>query len=294
MRATKTERLRAERLSAAVDEMLREPGALPEHFEIADAHLLDTAQQLAQLPSLLGAVEPALEQRVMHSVRARQPATRQRPLPRLAWAAGVLAVTLLAIMLLTPMGQTAVAGFMAVFSLGSTEVHITPVGAPVALATTLATSVEAEGAAIEQSLSLEKAQELTPFAIPKPAYLPSGYQLQRVNSYTYPDLPAWAPQPLYVELVDSSDPGQECALRVYPIMLGDHASISRLNLEAAPIQDVLDVDVNGQPGVLLQLGTSQSEIGYQEVVWEQDDLILALSASNLSKADLLRTARSIE
>ena len=76
-------------------------------------------------------------------------------------------------------------------------------------------------------------------------------------------------------------------------MLGDHASISGLNLEAAPIQGVQDVDVNGQAGVLLQLGTQEHQTAWQEIVWEQDDLILALYGANLTEADLLRIARSV-
>jgi hypothetical protein len=67
-----------------------------------------------------------------------------------------------------------------------------------------------------------------------------------------------------------------------------------MDLEAAPIQDVRNVDVNGQPGVLLRLGSGRTEAGWQEVVWEQDDLILALSALRLSEAELLRMARSVE
>ena len=294
MRVAKTERLKAERLSAAINEMLRDPGTQRERFEPPDADLLDTARQLAQLPALLGPMDPALEQRIMRSVRTGHLSRRRLPLPRMAWAAGVLAVTLLAIMLLTPLGHTAVASFMAVFNLGSTEVRITPVDTPSTLATAFATSVAAVGAADRQSLSLAEAQGLVPFAIPQPDHLPTGYRLQGVNSYTYPDLPAWAPQPLFVELVYGDSQGNECALSVYPIMLGDKASISRMDLEAAPIQDVRDVDVNGQPGVLLQLGTGRAETGWQEVVWEQDDLILALSALNLSEAELLRTARSVE
>jgi hypothetical protein len=77
-------------------------------------------------------------------------------------------------------------------------------------------------------------------------------------------------------------------------MLGDHASISGMNLEAAPIQDVQDVDVNGQAGVLLQLGTEELQTAWQEVVWEQGDLILALYGTNLTQAELLRIARSVQ
>jgi hypothetical protein len=73
----------------------------------------------------------------------------------------------------------------------------------------------------------------------------------------------------------------------------DGAGISGMNLAASPIQDVLDVDVNGKPGVLLQLGSGRGEPVWQELIWEQDNLILALSASDLTEADLLRVSRSV-
>jgi len=76
-------------------------------------------------------------------------------------------------------------------------------------------------------------------------------------------------------------------------VLGDRASISRLNLEATPIQDVRDVDVNGKPGVLLRLGDQGAETIWQELVWEQGDLILALSAASLTEEELMGIARSV-
>ena len=114
-----------------------------------------------------------------------------------------------------------------------------------------------------------------------------------MNGFSYPDLPPWVPQPLFVEVVYGDESGQECTLRLYPIRLGDKSSISGMNLEATLIREVQDVDVNGQPGVLMRLGPDWAENAWQEVVWEQGDLLLALSASNLSEEELLRIARSI-
>jgi hypothetical protein len=101
------------------------------------------------------------------------------------------------------------------------------------------------------------------------------------------------PQPFSVALVYEDGKGHQLSLSLYLIMLSDRASISRMNLEATPIKDVQDVDVNGQPGVLLQLGAAKGVAVWQEIVWEQDDLILALSATELSEAELLRIARSV-
>jgi hypothetical protein len=286
----KTERIRAERVSAAVEQLIFEPHAQPEPLDPEDARLLDTARHLAQLPSLLGPVDRTLEQLVMRQVRTGS-ALGQRRRHRFnpAWAAAGLVAVLLALTLLTPLGETAVASFISVFNLGRTEVVITPVDTPVA---PLATVV-AQSTASDQRLTLEEARAQIPFVMPEPAYLPSGYSLYEVVSHTYPDLPAWIPQPFSVDLVYQDSEGRQVTLGLYLIMLSDQASISRMNLEATPIKDVQDVDVNGQPGVLLQLGTEKKAATWQEVVWEQGDLILSLSAADLSQAELLRTARSV-
>ena len=297
MRTSSTEQYHAEQVSAAIDGLIHgiggqpgpsHPGSQPAPTDPGDAGLLDTAQQLARLPSLLGPVEPMLEQRVMRQVRNAAVPERRRF--RLGWAAAGLAAILLALAFLTPQGQTAVASFMAVFDLGRTEVRITPVNTPA----TLLGGTAGEGSTVQEHLTLAEAQALVPFTIPQPADLPSGYSLSQVNSHTYPDLPAWIPQPFFVELVYSDSAGGQATLRVYPIMLGDQASISGLNLEASPIQGVQDVDVNGQAGVLLQLGTQEYQTAWQEIVWEQDDLILALYGANLTEANLLRIARSVQ
>jgi hypothetical protein len=289
MRSTRTERIRAGHLSAAVDQLIDDPGAQPEHYA-PDAGLLDTARQLAQLPSLLGPVDPILEQQVMRCVRTGAAGrVRRAPRFRLGWAVAGVVTLLLALALLTPLGQTAVASFMAVFNLGRTEVIITPVDTP----TVPEATVVAQSTALSQPLTLTEARTQVPFAIPQPGYVPAGYSLRQVVGHTYPDLPAWLPQPFSVDLVYGDGKSHELTLRLYQITLSDQASISRLNLEAAPIKDVQDVDVNGQPGVLLQLGSAKGAATWQEVVWEQGDLILALSAADLSEAELLRVARSV-
>jgi hypothetical protein len=286
---SESERTRAERMSATIDRLVRDPDIELDEPSGADVELLDTARRLARLPVLLGPVDPILEQRVMHHVRAGTSQIRRLNWARVGWATAGLAAVLLLIMLLTPVGQTALASFVAVFSLGRTQVHITPVHTPSALS---ATAIP-ESPAVQRRLTLDEAQAQVSFAIPQPAYLPDGYRLREVHSYTYPDLPAWLPQPFFVDLVYEGGGGRECKLRLYPITLGQEASISRLNLEAAPIQQVRDIEVNGQPGVLLQLGADKGESAWQEVVWEQGDLILNLSATDLTEAELLRVARSV-
>ena len=284
-----TEQGRAERVSAAIDRVLGGLDAQPGQVEADDTGLLVTARYLTELVQGLGPVDPVMEQRI---ARARQRQGEIRPtrlLPPLrpVWVMGALAVLVLAIALLTPLGHTALASFMAVFSLGRTEVHITP-----ADLTSTAMAV-AGSTAVVGDLTLEQAQAQVSFAIPQPADLPPGYRLIAVHSYTYPDLPAWIPQPFCIELVYDDDEGHQAALRLYPIALGDRASISRLNLEATPIQDVRDVDVNGKPGVLLRLGDQGAETIWQELVWEQGDLILALSAASLTEEELMGMAQSV-
>jgi hypothetical protein len=283
----KAERMRAEQLSAAIDQLLRDPQAQPDQVEPDEAGLLSTARLVASLVERLGPADPALEQRTARS-REQPGATRpagRRPRLRVAWY-GLVALLLL-VTLLTPVGQTALASFMAVFRLGRTEVSITPADL------TLTATAVAESTAVRQELTLEQAQAQVHFAIPEPGYLPSGYRLRGAISYTYPDLPAWVPQPFAIELIYENGQGQQISLRLYPILLGDKASISRLNLEAAPIQDVRDVDVSGKPGVLLRLGAEGAEAAWQEVVWEQGDLILAMSTASLTEEELLDMARSV-
>jgi hypothetical protein len=289
MRASKTERVRAERVSAAVDQLLRDPERVPGGLDLAEAGVMVTAQRLARLPALLGPVEPALEQQIMRQVR--QPYRPARRVPRfgLGWAtAGIL--TILLVVLLTPLGQTAVASFMAVFNLGRTEISIAPVDTPSAQLPTASASTMA----VQESLTLAEAQERVSYAIPQPVYLPSGYQLAGVKGYTYPDLPAWIPQPFFLELVYGDGQGNDLILRVYSIALGDEGNIASLDLQATAIQGAMDVDVNGQAGVLLRLGTDRAGVVWQEVVWEQDKLIVALSSAHLAEEELLRVARSVQ
>lgn len=290
MKSSYSEKSRAEQLTAAVDQLIRDPQAPMPPLAVADEELLRTARRLAALPALLGPVDPALETRIARQARrqAEKPILRGRMLPRfrLAWAAGGLALALLVVALLTPFGQTAIASFMSVFHLGQTVVSITPI-VPEAVAT-----VEAEATGISQSLTLDEAQKL-PYPILQPAALPSGYSLRSITGYTYPDLPAWVPQPFSVELTYAKGQKQ-FSLRLYPISLGtgDRLNISRMNLAATPIQNVEDVDVGGRPGVLLQVGSGGKTV-LQELVWEQDNLLLSLFSANLAEADMLAIARSV-
>lgn len=276
------ERVRAERVSMAVDQLVRDPGASPGPVDAEDSGLVDTARRLACLPSLLGPVDPALERSVMCQVQgARQ--VRRRPRSRLVWAATGLALALFLALLFTPAGQTAVASFLGVFTLGRTEVQVAQVGTP---------TVTAQAAVIREPLTLEDAQARLPFAIPQPAHLPEGYGLRELNGYTYPGMPAWLPQPLFVELVYGG-PGSACTLRVYPISIGEEASIAGMNMEATSFDQVKEVQVRGQPAVLLRLGSSDAQSAWQEVVWEHGDLILALSARDWTEAELLQVAGSV-
>jgi hypothetical protein len=290
MSVSKTEKVQAERVSVAVEQLLREPEMIPQGLDPDEAGTLATAQRLARLPALLGPVPPALEQQLMHRVRSTSPQPRRVTWSRLGWAAIGLTSILLVIMFLTPLGQTAVAGFMAVFNLGRTQVHIAPVSTPSAQPVTAV----AGATAVRESLSLEEAQGLVSYAIPQPGYLPTGYRFVGVHGYTYPDLPAWVPQPFFLELLYEHEGGEELILRMYAISLGDEGSISQMNLQATSIQEVKDVDVNGSAGALLQLGNDRAGAVWQELVWEHDELIVALSSAYLTEEELLQVARSIQ
>jgi hypothetical protein len=289
------DRVRAEQASAAVDEIIRNPEAAASGSP-EDMALFETARRLARLPALLRPMDAALEQRILHgharrALRAPQKGTgragRKLLIP---WAVAGLAVVLLAAALFTPFGQTAAANFRAVFRLGRTEVRVTPpdaAGAP-AIAPNPA-------AATRMDLTLAEAEQQVPFALLRPATLPTGYDLKSATGYSFPGLPAWVPQPFAVELLYADDQGHEVSLRMYPITLGDkdRLNTSALNLEATPIQEVQEVDVRGRPGVLLRLSTESGQATWQEVVWEQGNLILSLSSSDLSEDGLLAVARSV-
>ncbi len=290
MRASKDERVQAEQVTAAVDQLVRDPDAVLELPDSGAAEALAAARQMARLPALLGPADPAFEQRVMGSLRRAERSPRRAPWLRVGWAVAALVVVLLVVMLLTPAGQSAVAGLMAVFDLGRTSVQIAPEYTP---ATVSATAIDG-GRAVRQTLTLQEAQDLVSFSIPQPEYLPPGFRLEGVNSYRYPDLPSWVPQPFFVELLYYNDGGEELLLRVYSIGLGDGASIASLNLRAPPIEHAKDVEVNGRPGALLWEDQDRSGAVWQELVWEQDDLILALSSVHLDEVDLLKIARSID
>lgn len=289
MSVSKAEKVQAERISVAVDRLLRDPEVAPPALDEDEAGALAAAQRLARLPALLGPVPSALEQQVMRQVRTTSPRPQSVPRLRLGWAVIGLVSVLLVVMFLTPLGQTAVAGFMAVFNLGRTQVHIAPVYTPSAQP---ATAV-AGATAVRESLTLEEAQGQVSYAIPQPAYLPPGYRLVGVNGYTYPDLPAWVPQPFFLELLYEHGEGDELILRLYAISLGDEGSISEMNLQATSIQEAKDVDVNGSAGALLQLGNDRAGAVWQELVWEQAELIVALSSAHLTEEELLQVARSI-
>jgi hypothetical protein len=265
MNERRLERERAARLAAALDELMADPASRPGGLQAEEEALLPTALRLARLPALLGPASPTL---------LPAPGRGSRVVSgRWRWAAAGLSVMLLVALLLTPVGQTAVASFLGIFHLGRTQVQISQTGTP----------APAEHTATRETWTLAEAQARLPFALPQPAYLPEGHRLQAVYSYTYSDLPEWVPQPVFVDL-DYGD----LTLRVYPIMLGEEANISRLNLATTSVKKVQDLDINGQPGVLLQVGNA-----WQEVVWEQGDLVLALSAPDLPEAELLAVARSV-
>jgi hypothetical protein len=292
------EDVRSERVSAAVDELLRDPEAsVARDLDGADEALLGTMRRLARLPELLLPASVPLEQRVLRVQALAAGRQRQLELKRTArrlvvpWAVAGLATVLLIVALFTPFGETARAGFRSVFRLGRTEVRVTPAdtaSAPQATA-------QVQGAAISQTLTLAQAERQLPFDLVQPARLPPGFVLDSVTGYTYPDLPAWVPQPFSVELVYRDGLGATLALRQYPITLGekDRLNTSALNLRAAPIQDVRQVDVGGKPGVLLSLGNESGQTAWQEVVWEQGNLILSLSATGVSEVELMRVARSV-
>lgn len=272
----------AQRLSERIEEMLEIPKG-------EGGDLLDTARQLARLSDLFGRPDPAFEQRLTAQIEARlAERPRRQPFwrPRLAWAAAVALVLVLAGLLTSP-GQEALAEFMAIFRLGQAEVHITAT-VPVAQAYTATAEIALPG--------LPEAQAtVVPHTFLVPTYLPEGYQLYRTSTSHFDEVPAWA-QPLFIDVAyrrETDEAIWELCYRQYFMSLGEDATIESLNFSPEEIESARQVTVNGYPGVLLTVRPTSSVGQIMHLVWEQNDALFTLTTTELSPDELCRVAESV-
>lgn len=277
-----TERQAARRLADRIETMLD----ITENQETDG--LLDTARQLARLGDLFGPPAPAFEQRLTAHIEARlteRPQRRAIWRPRLAWGVAV-AVMLLLAGLLTPPGRAALAELMAIFRLGQTEVRVEPETAAVVRTFTTTAEITLPGLP-------EARATVEPRILQVPAYLPEGYRLHRISTSHFDELPAWV-QPLFIDLTYRRETAEfvwELSYRQYFVASGGPGTIRALTYPPEEFESVREVSVGGHPAVLFGRGVMPDRVLH--LVWEAEDAVFTLTATELSPDELVRIAESV-
>lgn len=238
------------------------------------------ARRLAQINRLMSPVPDALRRRVDTLVLAH-PTTRPAGLTRLRpalWGALVTALILILLWTITPAGQSAWGQVLVSLKLRQTTVEITP--------TADAEPTRAVREPLRDLLAVELAMGRAP-SLPKS--LPEGYDLREMTAVSFPDLPAWISQPLYVELCYGTDetPKAIC-LREYRLLFREEGGI----LSYKPLGDstIEPVDVAGVEGTLV---TNYGDTPSYSIVWERDGLLLELHSEILDKEMLLEIVQTV-
>lgn len=276
------ERRTAQRLSERIEGMLD----LTESPKTDD--LLDTARQLARLGDLFGPPDPAFERRLTAQIETRlaeRPSRRAIWRPRLAWCFAVT-LALVLVGLLTPPGQAVVAELMAVFHLGRTEVRVEPETATVAHTFTATAEIAFPG--LPQARAT-----VEPRILQSPVYLPDGYRLHRISTSHFDDLPAWV-QPLFIDLTYRRETAEfvwELAYRQYFVASGGPGTIKALTYLPAEFESAQKVSVGDHPAVLFSKGPVTDRVLH--LVWEAEDAVFTLTATELAPDELIRVAESV-
>lgn len=264
----------------------------------ADSPLLDTARRLAKLGEALPPVPEDMRRRVKAIVQSPVDARLRRTLARVpsvgsghrrlhpaVWAIAGVVIMLLATSFVVPGGQRAWAS-MAQSLLGQTRVELTP-------------RVGSETRSVREPLRDLMAAELLIGRAPSvPKSLPEGYVLQEITAVSYPDLPAWISQPLFVELcygVNEAAPA--VCLREYRLAFRQQGRLGSVQVAGDVVTEFEQADIGGVPGALLTMTPrkttrNEPEVEYT-VLWERDGLLLELQSHALSKEGLLEMARSV-
>jgi hypothetical protein len=277
----------AQRLSERIEGMLD----IKEKQEADD--LLDTAHRLAGLNDLFGPPNPAFEQRLTARIEARLAKRLQQRGSwhlRLTWV-GALAMLLIMVGLFTTPGRAVVAELMAVFRLGRTEVRVEPEIASVDRTFT---------ATAETTLSgLPEARvEVEPRILQVPTFLPQGYQLHRVSTSHFEELPAWV-QPLFVDVIyqrETTEIVWELAFRQYFVASGGLGTISALTYPPKEFESVLEVSVGDHRAVLLTkrpVSPVQPSEQILHLVWEGENTVFTLTSAELTRDEIVRVAESV-
>ncbi len=268
----------ARALSAQIDCLLA-----GEPIQTADCGELEAAQRLAQIDILLPPVPAGLQQRVDRMLCTRVAPypigpTRLRPA---LWGALITALTLFVLWTLTPAGQTAWARVLVTLKLRQTTVEITP--------PTEGEDTEPLHAVREPLRDLLAVELIMGRAPALPRALPEGYTLREMTAVSFPDLPRWISQPLYVELGYGPEQApQSLYLREYRLRFREEGGI--LSYKQLGEATVEAVDVAGVEGALITL---YGDTPAYSIVWERDGLLLELHSQVLDKNILLDIAQTV-
>jgi hypothetical protein len=129
-----------------------------------------------------------------------------------------------------------------------------------------------------------------------PTVLPEGADLLEIAAVSYPDLPPWISQPLYVELCYGTQPGaSDLCLREYRLLLRQGGQITGVQVAGDAVAEFEPVDVGGVSGTLLTWSGRGDRAGVEghTVLWERDGLLLELESDSLSVEELLAVAGSV-
>lgn len=241
---------------------------------------LDVARRLAQMHAMLPPVPAALRGRIDQAMRARL-----RPCPSgwaswrpALWGALVTALALLLLWTFTPAGQVAWARVLVSLRLRQTTVEITPAasGEP----------MRAVREPLRDLLAVELAMGRAP-ALPRS--LPEGYALREMTAVSFPDLPVWISQPLYVELAYGPEQSpKSLLLREYRLRFREQGGL--LSYKQLGDATVEAVEVAGVEGALI---TRYGNTPSCSIVWERDGLLLELYSEILNKETMLEIAQAI-
>jgi hypothetical protein len=284
---TMAERKAARRLSQRIETMLD----ISESEEPDD--LLSIAWQLAHLGDLFGPPDPAFERQLTARVESRLAERRRRRMdwrPRLAWGV-IVGVVLVVVGLFTPPGQAVMARLAAAFRLGRTEVRVEPQRANL---------VRTFNATAEMTLpGLPEAQATAmPRVFQVPTYLPDGYHLHRVSTSHFDELPAWV-QPLFIDVTYRRETAEfvwELAFREYFVSPGGPGTIRALTYSPEEFESIQEVTVGDYPAVLLArqpVNPTQSSEQILHLVWERENAVFTLTATELLPDELICIAESV-
>jgi len=281
------ERKAARRLSQRIETML----------DITEGQgsdeLLGTARQLFCLGDLFGPPDPAFERRLAARVEARlaeRPRRRVVWRPRLAWGI-VVGLVLVVAGLLTPPGQAVMAKLAAVFCLGQTEVRLESETAAVARTFTATAEITLPGLPEARATAMPRVLQV-------PAYLPDGYQLHRISTSHFDELPAWT-QPLFIDLTYRRETARviwELAYRQYFVASGGPGTIKALTYPPEEFESVREMTVGDRPAVLFSRGSASAAGPSEQIlhlVWEGENAVFTLTAIELSPDEIVRIAESV-